>query len=474
MKKTCLSLLVIPALVSLFSCATVTAYEASPLEQKMTDAVLRNDIVQVKALLAQGASPNSLMPTSGAPALSIPIVNNNLEMVKLFIGAGANVNMKDRYGVPLLHLAKRAPMMRLLLQSGADMYALSKGTTAYEYFAELLVTTEEDKRKGRATLKSANLPKNVYDAAVKNMESGWITRQDIIDVVNVYRDFKYDVNRTYLEEKRNILLIAAWAENYEFITAVLNTTNADVNIRNAGDVSIINVITGTNKTKRSDAEYEALLSLMMKKGLLIDATCKGFKDEKVTPLMIATKQDYYGRVKALIKAGAKPNVLNENHRTAINYATDFAIVKFLIDSGIDPLNKDKWQQTAIFYQKDVAVVELLLSKGVKIGDQDVDGQTALFCTQAPKLVEYFAKKGLNINHVDRRGRSTMEADIFTILDALRFDVDRQDDFIPKFKTLMKLGMDRKLVAQAYDYAISSHRSDMIQKVMDCIKAYAGK
>jgi ankyrin repeat protein len=442
------------------------------MEQKMTDAVLRNDIKQVKALLAQGASPNSLMPNSGAPVLSNPIVSNNLEMVKLFIGAGANVNMKDRYGMPLLHLAKRAPMMRLLLQGGADMYAINKGTTAYEYFAEIRVTTEEDKRKGRELIKA--LPKNIYDAAAKNLESGWITRQDIIDVVNVYRDFKYDVNRTYLEDKRSLLLIAAWAENYEFLTALLNTTNADVNIRNAGDVSAINVITVDNKTKRSDAEYEALLSLMMKKGLLIDATCRGFKDEKVTPLMIAAKQNYNGRVKALIKAGAKPNVLNENHKTAINYATDFAIVKVLIDSGIDPLNKDKWQQTSIFGQKDVAVVELLLSKGVKVDDQDTDGQTALFSTRNPKLVEYLTKKGLNINHIDRKKRSAMEEDMWQILDALRFDYDAQDDYIPKFKTLMKLGMDKKHVANAYDMAVSSNRSDMIPKVMGCIKSYAGK
>jgi ankyrin repeat protein len=444
------------------------------MEQKMTEAVLRNDIKQVKTLLSQGASPNSLMPTSGAPVLSIPIVNNNLEMVKLFIGAGANVNMKDSYGMPLLHLAKRAPMIRLLLQSGADMYALNKGRTAFEYLADLCVSTEEDKRKGRAALKSANLPKNTYDAAVRNLESGWITGQDIIDVVNVYRDFKYDVNRTYLEEKRSLLLIAAWAENYEFITAVISATNADVNIRNAGDVSIINVITADNKTKRSDAEYEALLSLMMKKGLLIDAICKGFKDEKVTPLMIAANKNYYGRVKALIKAGAKPNVLNENRRTAINFATDLAIVKFLIDSGIDPLNRDKWQQTSIFGQKDVAVVELLLSKGVKVDDQDTDGQTALFSIRDPKLVEYLAKRGLDINHVDRKKRSAMEEDMWQILDALRFDHDVQDLFIPKFKTLMKLGIDRKHVRNAYDMAVSSNRSDMIPKVMNCIKSYAGK
>ncbi len=140
-------LIAVPSVSCGASGSSVKAYNASPLEQKMTDAVLRSDIAQVKALLAQGASPNSLMPTSGAPVLSIPVTNNNLEIAKLLIGAGANVNLKDRYGSSLLHLAKRAPMMRLLLQNGADMYAMSQNRTPYGNFAEMLVTTEESKKR---------------------------------------------------------------------------------------------------------------------------------------------------------------------------------------------------------------------------------------------------------------------------------------------------------------------------------------
>ncbi|HNX60938.1 MAG TPA: hypothetical protein PKK43_17690, partial [Spirochaetota bacterium] len=116
----------------------------------------------------------------------------------------------------------------------------------------------------------------------------------------------------------------------------------------------------------------------------------------------------------------------------------------------------------------------LISKRVKANDQDIDGQTALFSTRSPNVVEYLVKKGLNINHIDKKNRSTIEEDMWQILDALRFDYDAQDDFIPKFKTLMKLGIDRKLVRNAYDMAISSQRSDAIPKVMNCIKTYAGK
>ena len=114
MKKTLTSLLFLLGLIPLFSCASIMGYDASPMEQKMTEAMLRDDIKQVKALLAQGASPDSRMPTSGAPVLGIAVRNNNIEMAKLLIKAGANVNMKDRYDVSLLHLALKQHGHRLL------------------------------------------------------------------------------------------------------------------------------------------------------------------------------------------------------------------------------------------------------------------------------------------------------------------------------------------------------------------------
>lgn len=472
MKKKCTTLLTIFALISLFSCASVAGYNASPLEQKMTDAMLREDIASVKALLAQGASPNSLMPTSGAPVLTIAVKNNNIAMVKLLIGAGANVNIKDRYGVSLLHQALKPPMMRLLLQGGADMYAVYNLTTPYEDFANRLLTTEEDKRKTMAQFKSLNLPKNMYDAAVKKSESAWLTRQDMIDVVQMYKEFKYDVNRRYAPRGNwGLLAAAAQVDNYEFLTEVISRTDADVNIRDKDDGSILNFLTASVKKKRSDADYEALLSLMMKKGLLIDAVCGGGMDEKSSALMIAARHDCFGRVKALIKAGANTKILNENHRAAINFAKDFSIVKFLIDKGADPLNKDTWQQTTIFGQKDVAVIELLLSKGVKINDESTKGETALFSVTDPKATEYLIKRGMDINHVNNIKWSVIETDVGQIIGALKYDLDWQDIFLPKIKVLMKHGIDKKHVKNAYK--MLSGKEDVLSKVAACLKSYMG-
>lgn len=459
-------------LASLLSCASASAYKASAMEERLTESMLRDDIAQVKELLAQGASPNSLMPTSGAPVLGIAVRNNNIEMATLLIVAGANVNKKDRYGVSILHQALKPPMMRLLLESGADMYAVYNLTTPYEDFASRLVTTEDEKRKTLAQFKSFNLPKEMYDAAVKQSESAWLTRQDIIDVVQLYKEFKYDVNRRY-EPRGNwsLLTIAAQAENYEFLIEVIGRTDADVNIRDNSNASILNYITASNNLKRSDAEYEALLTQMMKKGLFIDAVCAGGMDENASPLMIAARHSYAGRVKALLRAGANVKTLNENHRAAINFARDYSIVKNLVDKGADPLNKDKWQQTTIYGQKDIAVIELLLSRGVRINDENTDGETALFSVTDPKVTEYLVQKGMDINHTKRNAWSVLESDVSQIIGALRYDQDIQDLFIPKFKVLMKYGIDKRHARNAYAMITSGGKADVLDKVVSCLASY---
>ena len=462
------------AVIALFSCASVMPYSASASEQKMTEALLRNDIAGVKALLAHGASPDSRMPSGGAPVLSIPLQNNNLAMAKLLVDAGAQVNAKDRYDMPLLHLAKRAPMMRLLLEHGADKYAVYKNATAYEFFATRLVTTEADRKKFVEQLKAAKLTRSQYDAAVEHAEkTAWLTKQDIIDVVRTYKAFNYDVNRSFGENRQGVLHAAAFAENYELLTALIEETPADVNIRDKGDVSLLNIITQSDMTRRTAAQYEALVSLLVKKGVRIDAICGSVMDEQVTALMIAAHKKFNSRVATLIKLGANPNIMNENKKSALNFAKDLSSVKSLLDKGADALNKDKWGQTTIFYQTDPAVISLLLARGVDINAQDNEGHTALFSVREPKVVEFLVSKKININHRNKKNQSTMEADVAFILSAMRYDNDYQDHFIPKFKTLIRLGIDKSCVTGAYRMADAAKTGYDVRKVLACLKPHAG-
>jgi hypothetical protein len=130
----------------LFSCASITGYNASDSEVQLSQAILRNDVATVKSLLAGGASPDSRMPSSGDYVLSIALDRNDIAMAKLLFDAGASANAKDRSGQPVLFIAKKAPMIRLMLEHGADMYAPYNNKTAYEYFATREITTYAEKQ----------------------------------------------------------------------------------------------------------------------------------------------------------------------------------------------------------------------------------------------------------------------------------------------------------------------------------------
>ena len=68
----------------------------------------------------------------------------------------------------------------------------------------------------------------------------------------------------------------------------------------------------------------------------------------------------------------------------------------------------------------------------------------------------------------------MEYDVYQIIDALKFDKDVQDLFIPKFKVLMKHGIDKKHVQNAYKTISSGGKEDVLEKVVACFKSYLGK
>uniref|UniRef100_A0A6P7HCX6 Ankyrin-1-like n=1 Tax=Diabrotica virgifera virgifera TaxID=50390 RepID=A0A6P7HCX6_DIAVI len=66
-----------------------------------------NRIDVAKYLLAQGAHVNNIENPREKSLLHIATENNNLEMIRLFTEAGANMQCKDRYGCMPIHVAAR-------------------------------------------------------------------------------------------------------------------------------------------------------------------------------------------------------------------------------------------------------------------------------------------------------------------------------------------------------------------------------
>ena len=91
-------------------------------------SALNSNIEIAKMLIENGADINSNAKNNLQP-IHVAALNNNLELIKLLIKNGANINAKDQFNRSPLHLAtfkKNCEIIDYLLNNGADYYETLK------------------------------------------------------------------------------------------------------------------------------------------------------------------------------------------------------------------------------------------------------------------------------------------------------------------------------------------------------------
>src|SRR5579884_1280987 len=107
---------------------------AANIDTRLTDAAQRGDKEAVRSLLRQKVDVNAA-EGDGATALHWAAHNDDLDMVKMLLAAGASVKAATREGaITPLHMAcvnGSAAMIQILLKAGANPNAAkANGTTA--------------------------------------------------------------------------------------------------------------------------------------------------------------------------------------------------------------------------------------------------------------------------------------------------------------------------------------------------------
>ena len=158
---------------------------------RLVEAVKHQDMQAARALLNQHVSAKATQP-DGSTALHWAVQWDDLDTAKLLIGAGADVNAANDYGVTPLLLAcgtnRNAAMVVLLLKSGANLHTPSRaGETA------LMMAARTGSVDAVKVLLKAGADVNAKETSLGQTALMWAAAEGHTDVVRVLIERGADV-----------------------------------------------------------------------------------------------------------------------------------------------------------------------------------------------------------------------------------------------------------------------------------------
>jgi len=311
----------------------------------------------VRALLAGGADPNAKESNGGHTALMFALSQKQSAIVEDLVKHGADVDLASQTGfTPLMFAAQQgdADSARMLIKAGAKANEAQPKTS----LTALMVASAEAKVQAVDVLLDAGANPNAVDA------NGYAALHRVV------RDSDYGVNA---QDKVAILAI----------TKSLLKHGANPNQRIEQD-----------KAKAADEIKKGANAFYGKRAAL---TVTEVLLQGSTPLLLAAEVNNLDVIKALVEAGADPNVATEQGTTALMMSagagTDvqrarepeervYAVqtAKFLVEHGADVNAHGQFGWTALHsasYQGLNDVIDYLVKNGARIDEKDAFGQTAL-------------------------------------------------------------------------------------------------
>ncbi len=134
----------------------VPDFDQRPQSKALMDAISANDISAVKRLLDSGVSPDSVFGSGegwGQSALSLAAANGDIDIVRLLVSRGADVNAPDPWGgTPIIgaSISGYSDNVEFLIANGADVDALDDGASALGYAMFQIPNPTDNPKKGRS------------------------------------------------------------------------------------------------------------------------------------------------------------------------------------------------------------------------------------------------------------------------------------------------------------------------------------
>ena len=356
----------------------------------------------LEALLNAGADVNHKNKKNGYTPLVWAVRNGKDECVDVLIKAGADVNICDSNGDSALMNAsvyqRSVRCAELLIEAGADINAVNKHTK----YTPLIwaVRNGHDKcvekliKSGADVNKVDNLGYSSLMLAVEKGDARW---------VELLLEAGADVN--FQNAHGSVALFAAASHGDLEIVKLLIKAGADVNITGSDGASVMHCFTSP--------EGWTCIGALAAAGADVNAKHIG-----MTPLMWALENEYEECLKALVKAGADLNIVDDlNGQTALRMARG-KYFDMLLEAGTDVNVKDKQHKTLLFsclgprkYELAERVIEAGADVNVRVLDEFSNDPTALFIAadkNSPKTICLLLRSDIRINVLNGRDHNALE------------------------------------------------------------------
>jgi ankyrin repeat protein len=354
-------------------------------------ATERNNLHAVSELLQYNCYEDVINMQSaflGNP-LSSATFHGNLEMVDILLANGCKVN--DHKMPPILDAARsnRIQCCERLLKAGADVNALS-----HDGNSPLIIGTMLNYKQivthllqNGADINYAKDERTALDHALKHG----------VDLVQLFLKYKPDLNRQSPDLGYTTLHFACENDNLEIIKCLLEH-GASTKIKSKKLLTpLLVALVNSNK--------EIALELIEADPSIIN-DCMYETPSKLSPMIVAVKENFDQVIRTLIKHGA--DLYNDEcDTTPLHIAAAKgldSIVTTLIEVGASVNRPDADGEPPLFSAvSDVTIVKILLDNSAEVNAKKKFARTPLHCAAfLGKLdsVEELIKRGANIDALD--------------------------------------------------------------------------